>query len=134
MPAIWRPFGLNQFSRVPTSVSPGRLPCQFSQLVSCSELAVIQIHSLIVSSKALNPFQALVNRGFVYATKGDYDRAIHDVFPGGYFKEFIFFHRASKTLILADTIINLELDKVAEPWRTATKLKGLCFTRHSHGG
>jgi hypothetical protein len=27
------------------------------------------------------------------------------LFPGGYFKEFIFFHKASKTLILADTII-----------------------------
>jgi Domain of unknown function (DUF4336) len=33
------------------------------------------------------------------------------LFPGGYFKEFIFFHKASKTLILADTIINIELDK-----------------------
>ncbi len=43
------------------------------------------------------------------------------LFPGGYFKEFIFFHKASKTLILADTIINIELDKVTEPWRTATK-------------
>jgi hypothetical protein len=28
------------------------------------------------------------------------------LFPGGYFKEFIFFRKASKTLILADTIIN----------------------------
>src|SRR3954471_8947339 len=26
--------------------------------------------------------------------------------PGGYFKEFIFFHHASKTLLLTDTIIN----------------------------
>ena len=41
------------------------------------------------------------------------------------FQEFIFFHKASKTLILTDTIINLELDKVAEPWRTATKLTGM---------
>jgi Domain of unknown function (DUF4336) len=47
------------------------------------------------------------------------------LFPGGYFKEFIFFHKASKTLILADTILNIELDKVAEPWRTATKLTGM---------
>jgi hypothetical protein len=47
------------------------------------------------------------------------------LFPGGYFKEFIFFHKASKTLILTDTIINLELDKVVEPWRTATKLTGM---------
>ncbi|MGB6451372.1 MAG: DUF4336 domain-containing protein [Steroidobacteraceae bacterium] len=27
------------------------------------------------------------------------------LFPGGYFKEFIFFHKPSKTLILTDTII-----------------------------
>ena len=47
------------------------------------------------------------------------------LFPGGYFKELIFFHRPSKTLILTDTIINIELDKVTEPWRTATKLTGM---------
>lgn len=47
------------------------------------------------------------------------------LFPGGYFKEFIFFHKASKTLILTDTIINLELEKTAEPWRTAAKLTGM---------
>ena len=46
------------------------------------------------------------------------------LFPGGYFKEFIFFHKKSKTLILTDTIINIELDKMPEPWRTATKLTG----------
>ena len=47
------------------------------------------------------------------------------LFPGGYFKEFIFFHKASRTLILTDTIINLELDKISEPWRTITKLTGM---------
>jgi len=47
------------------------------------------------------------------------------LFPGGYFKEFIFFHKASRTLILTDTIINLELDKIGEPWRTAAKLTGM---------
>src|SRR5262245_50816792 len=52
------------------------------------------------------------------------------LFPGGYFKEFIFFHKASKTLILADTIVNIELDKVTEPWRTATKFTGMY---HPHG-
>jgi hypothetical protein len=52
------------------------------------------------------------------------------LFPGGYFKEFIFFHKASRTLIVTDTIINLELDKVSEPWRTATKLTGMY---HPHG-
>ena len=47
------------------------------------------------------------------------------LFPGGYFKEYVFFHKASKTLILTDTIINIELDKVTEPWRTATKFTGM---------
>ena len=47
------------------------------------------------------------------------------LFPGGYFKEFIFFHKASRTLILTDTIINIELDKISEPWRTAAKLSGM---------
>lgn len=50
--------------------------------------------------------------------RSEIDQAL---FPGGYFKEFIFFHKASRTLILTDTIINLELDKLAEPWRTATR-------------
>jgi hypothetical protein len=35
------------------------------------------------------------------------------------------FHKSSKTLILTDTIINIELDKLTEPWRTATKLTGM---------
>ena len=60
--------------------------------------------------------------------RGEIDQTL---FPGGYFKEFIFFHEASKTLILTDAIINIELDKVTEPWRTATKLSGMC---HPHGG
>ena len=47
--------------------------------------------------------------------------------PGGIFKEFVFFHKASATLILADTIMNLELDKLDEPWRTATKLSGMYY-------
>ena len=44
------------------------------------------------------------------------------LFPGGYFRAFIFFHHASKTLILTDTIMNLELDMIDEPWRTVTRL------------
>ena len=47
------------------------------------------------------------------------------LFPGGYFKGFIFFHKASRTLVLTDTIINIELDKISEPWRMATKLAGM---------
>lgn len=49
------------------------------------------------------------------------------LFPGGYFKEFIFFHSESRSLILADTIINLELNKMDEPWTTATKLFGMAY-------
>lgn len=51
--------------------------------------------------------------------RSDLDQTL---FPGGYFKEYLFFHHTSKTLILADTIINLELDKIDEPWRTVTRL------------
>jgi len=47
------------------------------------------------------------------------------LFPGGYFNEFVFFHIASRTLILTDTIINIELDKISQPWRTAIKLAGM---------
>ena len=47
------------------------------------------------------------------------------LFPAGYFKEFVFFHIASRILILTNTIIDLELDKVSEPWRTAARLTGM---------
>src|SRR5262249_45677321 len=57
--------------------------------------------------------------------KNGVEKSTKTLFPGGYFKEFIFFHKASKTLIFADTIINLELDKITEPWRTATKVTGM---------
>ena len=50
--------------------------------------------------------------------------------PGGIFKEFAFFHIASRTLILTDTIMNMDLEKLDEPWRTATKLSGMY---HPHG-
>jgi hypothetical protein len=49
------------------------------------------------------------------------------LFPGGYFKEFIFFHYETRSLIVTDTIINLELDKMDEPWRTATRLTGMAY-------
>jgi len=53
------------------------------------------------------------------------------LFPGGYFKEFIFFHLPSKTLILTDTIINIEADRIGAPWRAAVKLTGMAAP---HGG
>jgi hypothetical protein len=45
--------------------------------------------------------------------------------PGGIFKEFVFFHEASRTLILTDTIMNMDLDKLDEPWRSMTRLSGM---------
>jgi hypothetical protein len=54
--------------------------------------------------------------------RGEVDQTL---VPGGIFKEFAFFHKASATLILTDTIMNLELDKIDEPWRTATRLSGM---------
>lgn len=48
----------------------------------------------------------------------------------GIFTEFIFFHRASGTLILTDTVMNLELDKIDQPWRAFAKLSGMY---HPHG-
>lgn len=45
--------------------------------------------------------------------------------PGGIFKEFAFFHMSSKTLILTDTIMNIELHKINQPWRFATWLTGM---------
>jgi hypothetical protein len=58
---------------------------------------------------------------------GEIDQAL---VPGGIFREFVFFHKASRTLILADAVMNLELDKLTEPWRTAAKLSGMY---HPHG-
>jgi len=49
--------------------------------------------------------------------------------PGGIFGEIVFFHKDSKTLILADTIINIELDKMTQPWRFAVRLTGMYYPR-----
>jgi hypothetical protein len=53
------------------------------------------------------------------------------LFPGGYFKEFIFFHGASGSLIVTDTIINLELERLDQPWRALTRISGMYYP---HGG
>jgi Domain of unknown function (DUF4336) len=47
--------------------------------------------------------------------------------PGGIFGEFVFFHKESRTLILTDTIINFELDKLAQPWRLFTRMTGMYY-------
>ncbi len=47
--------------------------------------------------------------------------------PGGFFGEIVFFHKHSKTLILTDSIMNLELDKIGQPWRFAARLTGMYY-------
>jgi hypothetical protein len=47
--------------------------------------------------------------------------------PGGIFGEIVFFHKESKVVILTDTIINFELDKMSQPWRFATRLTGMYY-------
>src|SRR5262249_16351579 len=55
------------------------------------------------------------------------DEIDQTVIRGGIFGETVFFHKRSKTLILADTILNLELDKLRQPWRLATWLTGMYY-------
>lgn len=43
---------------------------------------------------------------------------------GAFMDEVVFFHRDSKTLVLADTIENFELDKICQPYRFIVKLSG----------
>ncbi|MFY9642836.1 MAG: DUF4336 domain-containing protein [Rhodomicrobium sp.] len=44
--------------------------------------------------------------------------------PGSYLDELVFFHRASKTLILTDTIQNFELARIKQPYRFLVWLSG----------
>jgi hypothetical protein len=49
------------------------------------------------------------------------------IVPGGIFGETAFFHKLSRTLILAETILNLELGKLRQPWRFAAWLTGMYY-------
>jgi len=55
------------------------------------------------------------------------DEIDQTIVPGGYFGEFVFFHKQSRTLILTDTVINLELDRIGQPWRFAAWLTGMHY-------
>jgi hypothetical protein len=55
------------------------------------------------------------------------DKIDQVVVPGGIFGEVVFFHKLSKTIIFADTILNLELDKLRQPWRFAAWLTGMYY-------
>ncbi len=45
------------------------------------------------------------------------DEIDQTIIPGAVLDEVVFFHRESKTLILADAIMNFELDKLRQPYR-----------------
>lgn len=49
--------------------------------------------------------------------------------PGGIFGEIVFFHKRSKTLLVTDTILSLELDKLTQPWRFAARMTGMYYPR-----
>lgn len=47
------------------------------------------------------------------------------IIPGAVSDEVVFFHRRSKTLILADTIMNYELERMRQPYRSIAWLCGV---------
>jgi hypothetical protein len=47
------------------------------------------------------------------------------VVPGVVLDEVVFFHRASRTLILADTLMNFEPGKMSQPYRAIARLAGV---------
>ena len=51
------------------------------------------------------------------------------VIQGCFMDEVVFFHAASKTLILADGIENFELDKIKQPYRFFVWATGACHPR-----
>lgn len=53
------------------------------------------------------------------------------IIPGTLSNEVAFFHRRSKTLILADTIMNFELDRIRQPYRFIARL---CRIYYPSGG
>jgi len=70
------------------------------------------------------PFQRDLGTGAPDDWREDIEQV---VVPGGYFGEFAFFHKQSKTLVLTDTILNLELEKLPQSWRFATWLTGMYY-------
>lgn len=58
------------------------------------------------------------------------DCMLQTVIPGSFLDEVVFFHRASRTLILADGIENFELPKIKQPYRFLVWAAG---AYHPHG-
>jgi len=55
--------------------------------------------------------------------RGDIDQTI---VPGAILDEVVFFHPESKTLIVADTIINFEPERLSQSYRLFARLMGIC--------
>ncbi len=53
------------------------------------------------------------------------DEIDQTIIPGFVSDEVVFFHRETKTLILADTIMNFEPDKMGQPYRLIARLFGV---------
>ena len=58
--------------------------------------------------------------------RGEIDQTI---IPGAVSDEVVFFHKQTRTLILADTIMNFELDKIKQPYRLMARLFGVYAPR-----
>ena len=53
------------------------------------------------------------------------DEIDQTIIPGAILDEVVFFHKESKTLFLADTIMNFELGKIRQPYRLIAWLAGI---------
>ena len=54
------------------------------------------------------------------------DEIDQTILPGAALDEVVFFHRQSKTLIVADTIMNFEPERLRQPYRLIARLAGIC--------
>ena len=54
------------------------------------------------------------------------DEIDQTIIPGAVLDEVVFFHRNSKTLIVADTIMNFEAERLSQPYRLIARLVGIC--------
>ncbi len=54
------------------------------------------------------------------------DEIDQTIIPGAVLDEVVFFHRASKPLIVADMIMNFEPERLSQPYRLIARLMGIC--------
>ena len=54
------------------------------------------------------------------------DEIDQTIIPGAVLDEAVFFHRDTKTLIVADTIMNFEPERLPQPYRLIARLVGIC--------